>query len=341
MFEAPLQETEEKILAHLVILSYGCRPVAPSEIAEKIVENRWTVRNNLIKLVRRGLARRADSSYIANLDNYVIYLLKIYGDMNFRELVSKTINFLPRRPSGSRLQRFRRKLRETLQELLSRYEITINSTGAYSISTIGHIVARVLKNMDTKCRMDYSGGMIIAEVLCQNAFFIYAYEGITREDIDYILEINADRVLKMKSDRLIRYLDKILWRVLRLLSVMLNEKIGLLNILALIKDIEKKILVIIRGDDLMAIEPELIYHANRRINMLLKIIEKAWREKYRDQQILWPTIVIDHHYALENALIRINEALKSMKKRQNIKLSFTRAKNEVQSIIEDIIKQWC
>jgi len=337
----PLRETERRILAWLVILSHGHRPVGAADIARKIAGDRWAVRDRLIKLVRMGLARRVDSTYIANLDRYLLYLLENYGDMKLHELVRKTTDFAGIEASGSRYQRLREKFREVLDELLSRYEVAVDASGTYSLATIGHIVAKILKKLGVDHRIDYSGGMIRAKVLCPNRFIICAYEGLRREDIDYILEINTSRLLRMEADSLEEYLRTRLWRTLHIMSTMLNEKIGLLNIIALAEGPGRRLLVLIRGDDITSMGREIINHANRRMNIVLGTVRRIWRERYRGRWIQWSTLIVEHHYALENALARIFDILGLIKKRQNIRLFFIRNKSEAQGVIEGTIKQWC
>lgn len=334
----PLRKEIEKTLACLAILSNDCHPVRASEIARKMRVDRWVARRYLLKLVEKGMVKRIDVRYVVVLEEYVLYLLSIYGGMTITEMFEKTMDISGINPDEKLGMDFKSNLRKTLRSLLSRNEVSVDNRGRYRVAGIGEYVVRVISDMGIEESIDRHEGMTLITVYCPDRFRIYAYEGLTVADVDFILFLDEEELFSEGEDA-DRFRRK-MWRILRILSVMLNEKIGILNISTYIGRAER-ILVIVEGDDISGMGQEVINEANRKISKILSIIENKRLGRGKEMGLKWSSIILQQRYALENALSRMVALIRRIRESENIEILFVKEKSLIEKEIKKRISDWC
>lgn len=310
----------EKILSYLII--EGEKRLV--DIARQVGVKRQTLLYHLRKLCRRKYLERINKGrtivYRANIEKFLQYVISMYGPMNISQLARKLFTFMELKEQimTADLRRIKEKIRRHLYRMVSQGSLVMDDSGKYRVVSLDDIVISVLDNLGLPWRRINMHGIDFINVqLKSNTLLIKTYEGLYRRDIEYLLRLSTDYVEKIFiSDKPSTEMYPQIIRILQTLTLIMNEKLGLLNIISFAKSHKEKILVVIRGYDISRIEPTLILEANRKINMIAKRLESL---KIRSNRELFTLI---NTYYLRDSIKRLKTVIEEAHSLPNTTMIF-------------------
>ncbi len=318
----------EKILAYLTIS--GEKRL--SEIADHFKIKRQSLLYHLRCLCREGylnrIERKGGPRYQVSIENFLQYMIRLYGPISVNNLARKL--FLLSNPekevTNAELRRVEEKLRRYLNDIVSKKMLTRDAHGRYCVVSLDDIVTRILREEMLSWRRTIMHGIEFIETwLEEERVLIKTYEGLYSRDIELLLNFSPKYVEKISiMDKLSASMYSQLRRILETLSLIVNEKLGLLNIISFAKEKNEKVLVVIGGDDISAMHPNIVSEANRKIN----IIAEKLRSLPPNAISRSPLATVNTHF-LFDSIVRLKAIIRQAKTIPNIRLVFGRYNEEL------------